>query len=112
MLYMLYMARDPLIVAAGEAAVMKLRVETALAKAIAASERLALIPVELTAATTGGEEEPQKQQQGKKNTDYNNSLTRNPGNYSYHLGLVAPAMTEFMRHYQQVQRDHREQQQQ
>jgi hypothetical protein len=112
MLYMLYMARDPLIVAAEEAAVMRLRVETALAKAIAASERLALIPVELTAATTGGEEEPQKQQQGKKNTDYNNSLTRNPGNYSYHLGLVAPAMTEFMRHYQQVQRDHREQQQQ
>jgi hypothetical protein len=104
----LYMARDPLIVAAEEAAVMRLRVETALAKAIAASDRLALIPVEPAAATTGGEEEPPKQQQGNLNNDYNNSLTRNPENYSY-LGPVAPAMSEFMRHYQQVQQDHREQ---
>jgi hypothetical protein len=54
----LYMARDPLVVAAEEAAVMRLRVETALAKAIVASDRLALVPVEPAKATTGGEEEP------------------------------------------------------
>jgi hypothetical protein len=105
----LYMARDPLVVAAEEAAVMRLRVETALAKAIAASDRLALVSAETAAATTGGVEEPPKQQQGNSiNNHNNNSLTCNTVNRSY-LGPVAPAMSDFMRKYQQVQQDHREQ---
>jgi hypothetical protein len=104
----LYMARDPLIVAAEEAAVMRLRVETALAKAIAASDRLALVPVEPAVATTGGEEEPPNQQQGNLKNIQNNSMTRNTVNHSY-SGPVTPAMGDFMRKYQQVQQEHREQ---
>jgi hypothetical protein len=86
--------------------VMRVRVETALAKAIAASDRLALVPVELAAATTGGEEE---QQQGnlRKNIQENNT-TRNAVNHLI-LGPVNPAMGDFMRNFQRVQREHKEQ---
>jgi hypothetical protein len=103
----LYMARDPLVVAAEEAAVMRVRVETALAKAIAASDRLALVPAELAVVTTGGEED---KQQGnlKKNTQENNTAC----NSVNHLILGPPvnkAMGEFMRNFQRVQREHKEQ---
>jgi hypothetical protein len=90
----LVMARDPLVVAAEEAAVMRTRVETALAKAMATSERLALIPVASAAATTGGEEEP--------------ALVQQQQQQQHQQGLVAPPMSNFMRQYQKVQREHRE----
>jgi hypothetical protein len=102
----LYMARDPLVVAAEEAAVMRVRVETALAKAIAASDRLALVPAELAAVTTGGEEEKQ-QGNSRKNTQENNTAC----NSVNHLILGPPvnqAMGEFMRNFQRVQREHKE----
>jgi hypothetical protein len=102
----LQMARNPLVVAAEEAAVMRSRVETALAKAIAASERLALIPAEPAVATPDHPE-----QQGKKETDYV-GLARNSEDSSNLIGPVAPKVNEFMRKYQQVQREHKEQQQQ
>jgi hypothetical protein len=89
----LVMARDLLVVAAEEAAVMRTRVETALAKAMATSERLALIPVASAAAMTGGVEEPAPDQQQQQ---------------QHQQGLVAPPMSNFMRQYQQVQREHRE----
>jgi hypothetical protein len=98
------MARDPLVVAAEEAAVMRVRVETALAKAIAASDRLALVPAELAAVTTGGVEE---QQQGNLKNIQKNNMTRNAVNHF--LGPVNPAMSDFMRNFQRVQREHKEQ---
>jgi hypothetical protein len=102
----LYMARDPLVVAAEEAAVMRVRVETALAKAIAASDRLALVPAELAVVTTGGEEE---EQQGKlrENTQENNTA-RNSMNHLILGPPVNQAMGEFMRNFQRVQREHKE----
>jgi hypothetical protein len=101
----LYMARDPLVVAAEEAAVMRVRVETALAKAIAASDRLALVPAELAAVTTGGVEE---QQQGNLKNIQKNNMTRNAVNLLI-LGPVNPAMSDFMRNFQRVQKEHKEQ---
>jgi hypothetical protein len=86
----IHMARSRLVVEAEEAAAMRLRVETALAKSIAAAKRLALIPVEPSAATLV---EPPQQAQQQQDPE-------------------AHPMTEFMRLVQEAQEEHRQQQQQ
>jgi hypothetical protein len=116
------MARDPLVVAAEAAAGMKVRVERALAKAIASS-RPGLCPADAAVATSDGSlvhpEQQQQQQHGNKITGKINKLKPNL-NISYDPG-TPPQEADFLRMYQEMaerrkqleqEQQHQQQQQQ
>jgi hypothetical protein len=107
-----YMARDPQVVAAEAAAGLKVRIETAMAKAIAAS-RPDLGPGAPPSVTTEGQQQ-QHQQQGNKITGSSVILSPNPNLNSSNLGLAsAPEPeTEFIKLHRQMLLELQQQQEQ
>jgi hypothetical protein len=97
------MARDPQVVAAEAAAGLRVRIETALAKAIAAS-RPDLSPGAPPPGTPVRQQQHQPQQPGNNITDIDRTLNPNPGT-SPNPGMASPQPepeTEFVRLHRQV----------
>jgi hypothetical protein len=108
----IHMARDHQVVAAEAAAGLRVRIETALAKAIAAS-RPDLGPGAAPPATTDGQK--QQQQQGNEITKKNSIQSPNPDTYSkLGHGSVSPPLpepeTEFVKLQRQLLQELPEQQ--